>query len=159
MEFLRKNKILIISIIVLLILLVTARAVYAYLTNYIRGTGNIVLQLDNPKIEITESSQGNSKGISIKNVSGSNEYVRVKVVTPQTVTANSSSTNWTLKNDGYYYYNSVIENGQSSNILFSFSTTKTDNYKTAIIVEETIEKYNEDGTGYADWNSTIVESE
>ena len=124
MEFLRKNKILIISIIALLILLATARAVYAYLTNYIGGTGNIVLQLDNPKIEITESSQGNSKGISIKNVSGSNEYVRVKVVTPQTVTANSSSTNWTLKNDGYYYYNSVIENGKVATYYLAFPQLK-----------------------------------
>lgn len=79
------------------------------------------------------------KILTIENTGESAAYVRVKVtvsVSDETLTADDCVTldidteNWTYQEDGYYYYNTVLEPGESTEPLFtqaSFDLYNIDN--------------------------------
>lgn len=82
-----------------------------------------------------------SKIVRVQNTGSDAAYVRIKVdiafdneaLATDVVSLNLNTTDWTYS-DGYYYYNSALQAGQTTNDLFdsyTFSTSAGNEYATA----------------------------
>lgn len=149
----RKYLIRILALIVILIG-ITAVSVYAYFYSYfITVPAAMELELGDGKPQIVTSLGNNKVVVTIKNIGTQVMYARIKAIVPDGVQVTYSSTNGNEKGK-YYYYNAPIDNA-SEPIEISFSTTRTDSYKSVIVAETVSALYNEQGDTYADWTATI----
>lgn len=146
----RKNKILIASILVLL-MVVSVPSVLAYFSTYTSAKGTKVLSMRN-ETEMVETVEGNVKTVQIKASNNSSPVlVRVKAFSPDFVQlVPNLGANWVDGEDGYFYYELPISSGeQTSEIKFEVktdtpSTTKPgDEFHVVIIYESTLQYYGE----------------
>lgn len=158
----KNKKILIISIIAVLILVMSG-TVYAYFTTYATASGSVRLNLLDTEISVAKSEFENGKfNIELENIGDAEAFVRVKVLIPDFATVTSDSANWTLNNDGYWYYNPILEAGAPSDILqlnINMSGNETKEFNVVTNVEASRVWYNEDGSTYADWKYTFGSTE
>lgn len=112
----KNKKVLIISIIMILILIMSG-TVYAYFTTYAEASGNVTFIFNDTEIAVTSKLENGKLNINIENIGDEDTFVRAKVLIPDYAKVSSNSANWTLKTDGYWYYDKVLETGNKSTTL------------------------------------------
>lgn len=151
----RKNKILVASILVLL-MIVSVPSVLAYFSTYTSAKGTKVISMRN-ETEMTETVDGNIKTVQIKaSTNSSPVFVRVKAFNPDFVNLEVSEDpnegKWS-KNGEFYYYSLPIAAGESTTKLNFKVTTPGVNpkpgdvFNVVIVYESTLQYYGEDWSG------------
>ena len=118
MQMTRKTILAVLGIV--LCLSVSVGGAMAYFTDYEDGRGSAVLNLGG-ETEIEEGSDNYDKHIVIRNTGETNMIVRTTIFGNEgekymTVTAGDG---WILGDDGFYYYNKVLEPQQSTSEIFA----------------------------------------
>ncbi len=131
----------------------------AYFTTYVRAEGGYEITLGS-RTDIHEDVSNMTKEITICNTGEAECYARVKVFSGSrigiTYTADEA---WSQKEDGYWYYETILPAGGSSSALHAKMVLPSEDFKDSfnvIVVQEcTPVLYKEDGTPYADWNAVV----
>lgn len=152
-----KNKkvVLIISIIMILILIMSG-TVYAYFTTSAEASGNVTFIFNDTEIAVTSKLENGKLNINIENIGDEDTFVRAKVLIPDYAKVSSNSANWTLKTDGYWYYDKVLETGNKSTTLqlnITINDRETREFNAVTNAEAIRVCYNDDGSTYANWQS------
>lgn len=155
----KKKYLVIVAAALLMISAVAVKPAMAFLTDTHNTAGTSIVHLSEKKIEIIpkERIDGDIKVISVENTGEQPVYARVKVIVGRTqglVFDKEKSNGWSEK-DGYYYYDSIIHVGKTSNELF----VKVDPKKTAdesfnVVVVAEAARVKNDGT--AGWDEKIA---
>ena len=151
----KNKKVLIISIIMILILIMSG-TVYAYFTTFAEASGNVTFIFNDTEIAVTSKLENGKLNINIENVGDEDTFVRAKVLIPDCAKVSSNSANWTLKTDGYWYYDKVLEAGNKSTTLqlnITINDRETREFNAVTNAEAVRVCYNEDGSTYANWQS------
>ncbi len=151
----KNKKVLIISIIMILILIMSG-TVYAYFTTYAEASGNVTFIFNDTEIAVTSKLENGKLNINIENIGDEDTFVRAKVLIPDYAKVSSNSANWTLKTDGYWYYDKVLETGNKSTTLqlnITINDRETREFNAVTNAEAIRVCYNEDGSTYANWQS------
>ena len=151
----KNKKVLILSIIVTLILIMSG-AVYAYFTTNAEASGNVTFNFYYTEIAVTSKLENGKLNINIENIGDEDTFVRAKVLIPDYAKVSSNSDNWTLKTDGYWYYDKVLETGNKSTTLqlnITINDRETREFNAVTNAEAIRVCYNEDGSTYANWQS------
>lgn len=136
----------------------------AYFTTYVTAKGGYEIAWHKEKIEevyndwtktITISSEENSIPV----------YVRAKAFAGSTYELKYMGKDWTYREDGYYYYNNVLNGGETTsalNVIISkipIQPKQGENFNVIVIYETTPVQYDEEGNmiacGDADWNEIL----
>ena len=153
-----KNKKKLIIIATMALLIIFGSTAYAYITTQKEGFGQFNINMTNANIQISKNQiQNNQLNVELKNNSEEEQYVRVKIVAPDFVSFTSTSTYWVYSDDGYWYYNNVIESGEKSSVLqlkINLQGSTDKNFKIVTNVESTTAMYDKDGKAYSDWQFT-----
>lgn len=110
--------------------------------------------------EIEEEIEGTTKHIKIANTGESNDcYVRVKIFAGgnSSITQQEPENDWILKDDGYYYYQPILEVGKTSKELIidiNTDNVEANSFNVIVAHECTPVVYDDQGEAYADWNTT-----
>ena len=126
----KKNKLLVASILVLL-MIVSVPSVLAYFSTYTSAKGTKLVSMKN-ETEMIETVEGNIKTVQIKASEDSSPVlVRVKAFSPDFVTLEPSlGQGWKAETDGFYYYQDAISAGQTtSKISFKVNTVTPETTK------------------------------
>ncbi|MBO5617749.1 MAG: hypothetical protein J5901_05330 [Pseudobutyrivibrio sp.] len=156
-----KKKIMIISASLLMLAAVSVKPAMAYFTDTHKAVGTV--KFGSYEITPHEKVENNVKKITVENTGDYPVFARVKVLAGHTHDLEfdkSASKDWTLKDDGYYYYDNPIDVKElSSELVIKISdNADTDDADTFnVIVVEEATKVADDGT--AKWDETTVNSE
>lgn len=130
------------------------REAMAYFTTYVRAAGGYTVTLGY-ETEIEEDVRDMTKHIVISNTGETDCYVRVKVFSGSTFDiAFSTEGGWSLADDGYWYYDSILPVGGNTSELLAAVTVPedyTDTFNIVVVQECTPVLYDEAGEPYADW--------
>jgi hypothetical protein len=141
----------------------------AYFTSYQTASGTVEIAVD-AEAELTEEFSAWTKIITIQNTGDTDCYIRVAAIAPEEYTLTEEEPDeWTLENDGYYYYNEpVAPDGVTSELKLKISgqdgivdqVKNNQSYLPAdfnviILQEASRVLYDTDGNAYADWNQKI----
>ncbi len=131
----------------------------AYFSTYALARGGHELRLG-AQTKIREKIDHLSKHIQIENTGEAPCFVRVKVFSGSLVgiTFSDASGNWSLGEDGYWYYGKVLLPGEiaeelvaSMQVTEEMSRLEAGSFDIIVIQECTPALWREDGTPYADW--------
>lgn len=157
-----KTTIIIVFVILILSLLITK--VYAYFYTSVKAKGSISLEMDYPYTSMHKEVDNEGIHIYIENIGDYDCFVRVKVFS--SASAKISYTvgdDWNRSDDGYWYYNKVLEAGQSTTEICIVDSTENvesaENIDIIAIHEITEVMHDENGEPYADWNHIIENSQ
>ena len=135
----------------------------AYFTTYATAKGGVTLDLGFTETETEEEVINGKKQIVLKNTGDYDCYVRLKALTGDAHKAGiaysepDGASLWTPGADGYYYYNGIVEAGESTtriDVSFVLPQENQTNFNVIIIQECTPVLYDENGDTYADWSVT-----
>lgn len=138
----------------------TVESSLAYFTTYVSAGGGEVVNLGSSTV-IDEEVEQMTKLITITNPSDRSDcFVRVKVFSGTSVTAEvSGDSNWRHGEDDYWYYTPVLAAGASTTVLNAKINIPEgfdkDNFNVVVIQECTPVVYDEAGNATADWNMVI----
>ncbi len=131
---------------------------WAYFTTNVSAQGGYRLRLGN-STTITEEFDSWTKHVTVSNSEDSQAvYVRVHAFAGSEYGLLYSGANWTPGADGYYYYDAIVEPGESTGVLDIQITgvpeglTEPKDFNVAVVYESTPVQYDENGDPYADWN-------
>lgn len=138
-------------VVAILVLIATIVKLYAYFTDVDSLEGKIEIKVLNAFPETNTKIENNTYTISTTNASTVKSYLRVKVFS--TVELVLQNNDWTAGEDGYYYYNSVVEPGEKTKdlVLTIKNEYSKEKFNIITIQEAAKVKYEENGTPYADW--------
>ena len=175
-----KSRLLLVALVAILLTVLT-QPTLAYYTAYGKAT-NVVTSGDIQLQIIEKTADGNdfpaegvyvipgdivSKRVSIENIWGHPFYLRVKVVSGSTNQALSAddcmkldinTTDWTLV-DGYYYYNKILQPGETTPALFTqveIVGSKVDQHHVGSMLSLTVKAYavqSENNPAENPWNA------
>lgn len=167
-----KKKYMILPVLALvLVLSASIKPAWSYFTTYAEAKGGYVIQLGDTTID--EEFYDWTKHVVIGNEETAQPvYVRARAFSGSEYPLTYSGEGWTLREDGYYYYNEILLPGEETTELLvminnvpkapkegeelSGETAKEgDNLHVAVIYESTPVLYDEDGNPYADWNNVL----
>lgn len=155
----------------MMIAVASVKPAMAYFTDYKLVVGAKEIHIEDPKLTPPEDKvdiEKMIKTVAITNTGDFDVYVRVKAICPSGITATmTDTTGWTLNEDGYYYYDTVLkdknaeEGKTSSNLNFEITTPEnyTQDFNVIIVQEATKVHYSENGEPYADWSEKIESRE
>lgn len=166
MKALLKKKSILIAAIAVLLIGTGVAATLAYLsskTPVLTNTfkvGNVTTEIEEPFEQITNTEF--KKEPSVKNIGENDCYVRARVLASpeEALSLTGFSSNWTLKDDGFYYYNAVLPSGGQTDAIFKkveVTDTSIDGFEVTVYQEAVqIKVYAQDGTFTEDpdtiWN-------
>ena len=107
------NKTTLMLFALVLSLSVTVGATVAYFSDYEQASGGATLYLGG-KTELTEGSDTDKKDVVITNTGKTDMIVRVGIYGPDEMADPVMKGNWTLGNDGMYYYGVVLKPGEDT---------------------------------------------
>ena len=158
-----KKKALLIAAALLMLSAVVVKPAMAYLTDTHTSNGKASVYLEDKEIIIIpkERIEKDVKVISVENKGELPVYARVKVITGRThkleLDSDKSDPKWSYKaSDGYYYYNDLLEVGETSNELYvkvSPGTSAEDKFNVVVVAEAA--RPLADGSA-GDWDSEIA---
>ena len=154
-----KKRLLAFSLLVALILCSGISSAYAYFTTNVEADGSGSLELGN-NTDITEEVDGLTKHIVVNNLEDSQPvFVRVQLFHGDFgVPVSVEGKGWSNGGDGYYYFDSIVEVGQStSELVAGIQSQKdsVDNFNVIVVAESRHVVYEDgnapvNGPGY--WN-------
>lgn len=161
-KFLKKRTLCLAGVALLLTGSLTVGRAMAYFTTYATATGGARVDLGFTTTKPNEEVYDWTKHIVIDNVGEHECYVRVKVLAGDKYKdgLQISGTNWSLGEDGYYYYKNVVPAGGSTPDTDELqikidNMDSTEDFNVVVIQEWTSVLYDENGNPYADWNTVL----
>ena len=147
----KKKRLLILAVIVL-ILCASIAPTYSYFTTYARALGGREISLGT-WTEIEESFSDWTKHVQIvAKEKSSPVFVRVKAFSGDNYALTFSGSGWTQQDDGYWYWNQVLEANKATDILdIAIHDVPTkdaksgDEVNVAVVYECVLALYDEDG--------------
>lgn len=142
----------------------TVGSAVAYFTTYATAQGGVTMNMGFTKTKPHEEVDENGKHVTISNVGDYDCFVRVRAFAPVELSYNVPDGGWTDGGDGYWYYNDVLQAGQTTekelNITYKFPSgdQKPEEFNVVVIQECTPILYDEDGNAYADWDNVVTDS-
>ncbi|MBE6009032.1 MAG: hypothetical protein E7236_00025 [Lachnospiraceae bacterium] len=150
----------------------------AYFTDHTEASGSVAVELGE-KTTITEQVGDWTKTITIGNEGPESVYVRAKALAGTKVGSGLqySEDGWTKGDDGWYYYNDILDAGESTNPALTVEITEIpkdavdgDSINVTVIYEAAKVIYGEDGNPVdkdgntigagdaqkADWDMAVV---
>ena len=114
--------------------------------------------------EINKLIEGGSVITKVENITGGVEVTlsNGKSFTIKNGDAGKDGTQWTIGDDGYWYYESVLPAGETTkqelNISYQFPSGdgKASEFNVVVIQECTPVLFDENGNAYADWNHAVT---
>lgn len=148
-----------------LIVGLSVKPAMAYFTASVSANGKVAVAIDDTHAKITEDGSGTTKVITVENTESTPCYVRVAVIMPESISIKEPyvGEGWNLGTDGYYYYNSILQPGESAteltlsidtNALADTKLTYAD-FNVIVIPESAKVLYDENGEPYAGWDQKI----
>ena len=89
---------------------VSVKPTLAYFTTYATAKGGISVDIG-PTTDVKEKFKDWKKTIEIENTGKADCFVRVKVIAASQFDIQASGSNWSLSDDGYWYYSQVVPVG------------------------------------------------
>lgn len=138
----------------------------AYFTSYTAATGRLPVSLSHIDTETGDEVRDWTKHISVINTGGVPCFVRVKVLVggeymKYVSYSSQREGSWTLKEDGYWYYDTVLNPGEATDELLAaldrvMLNQDTENgeeqeFNVIVVQEHTVALYDRKGNPYADW--------
>lgn len=139
----------------------------AYFTTYTRAQGGAVLHLGG-STHITEEFSNWTKRVVITNEAGSQPvYVRARAFSGSQypLTYSDEGGSWSAGDDGYYYYNQILNGGASTPELLIHidgvpeKVAEELQFQVVVVYETTPVRYHENGEPYADWAQALKTGE
>jgi hypothetical protein len=142
----------------LLVMSVSAGTAMAYFTTYATAKGGVPVALG-PETTVHEDYEDWEKTISVENTGDVPVYVRAKVIAASQFTVTIEGSEWSLGNDGYWYYEEVLPvGGRTENLVASIEKLDevTSSFNVVVVQECTPVMYDTDGNALtaetADWS-------
>ena len=146
----KRNKLLLTALAVILAMGVMVAPALAYFTAHTEAAGGVGIDLGS-KTTIDEKIVDMSKEIVVTNEGPESCYVRVAAYSSESLTTSSTSSGWTKDGD-WWYYNEVVDAGDSTPVLKVEITGKPESEITAgqvaqvaIVYESMKVVYDKDG--------------
>ena len=136
----------------------------AYFTTYSTASGSVQMNMGFTQTIPHEEVDSRGKHVSVENTGDYDCFVRVRAFAPVELSYNAPDGGWTDGGDGYWYYNDVLQAGQTTekelNITYKFPSgdQKPEEFNVVVIQECTPILYDEDGNAYADWDNVVTDS-
>lgn len=157
----KKRSIVIAVLAVVLVLGGNIGSALAYFTTYAKASGGYTIHLG-AQTEIEERVSNWTKHVTVTVEDGSEPvYVRVKAFagSQYALTYSDENGNWTLGDDGYYYYALPVSGGGSTEELLiqigNVPEEDVDSFHVAVVYETTPVLYDSNGAPYGDWTVTL----
>ena len=137
---------------------------FAYFTDTTKAEGVYTIHMA-PDTTINEPEvAAGVKHMVISNTAQTPVYVRATAFAGDDVTISYSGDAWTTANDGYAYYNDILEAGEKTegekellvNFKYNLEPEIGDQYNVIVVYEATPVQYDENGEPYADWTLAAV---
>lgn len=136
---------------------------WGYFSTYTEAKGRVVLQPWKVETEINEKVSDWTKHVVVTNsADGSPVYVRAKAFAGEGLDITyETGGNWTLGEDGYYYYNGILEpKAETPELLVKINNPPKEGedgqqFNVVVIYESTPVRYNEAGDAFADWQKEL----
>lgn len=144
----------------------------AYFTSYASAEGRVQVGLTFSETETGDDVSDWTKHISVTNTGTVPCYVRVKVLVSEKYGkyvsySSQSEGSWTLEEDGYWHYSSVLNPGETASELLALldrtalgqdtENGEEQEFNVIVVQEHTAVLYDSQGNPYADWNMTQTE--
>ncbi len=91
----------------------------AYFTTYATAKGSVPIKFG-PSTKIIERYKDWKKTVEIENTGEVPCYIRVKVIAGSLFTISVSGNNWTMGDDGYWYYGEVVPVGGTTDSIEAY---------------------------------------
>lgn len=146
------------------------RQAQAYLTSRAGTSGYVTLDLTDTWTRLEDQVANWQKKIAVTNTGDADCEVRVKMFVGSKyapyITYSSNSARWSLKSDGYWYYDGILEPGDTTAELLAgidreafsrdFKPGETDDFNIIAVHEYARVQYDDSGNGFVDWNEKVV---
>lgn len=136
----------------------------AYFTTYTTAGGGVTMNMGFTETIPNETVDKDGKHVTITNTSDYDCFVRVKAFAPMKLTYTTPNGGWKAKDDGYWYYESVLpakaEESTTTKLNISYKfpegEDRPEEFNIVVIQECTPVLYDKVGNPYADWNHVIT---
>lgn len=142
----------------------TVGSAWAYFTTYAEAQGGYTISLgDETRVE--EEFSDWTKHIAVTSAEGSEPaYVRVKAFSGSeyTLVYSDKADKWSPGEDGYYYYEDIVEGGQTTeplDVRIEDIPEDAEEFNVVVVHESTPVQYDEAGDPYADWSVKLDSGE
>lgn len=155
----KKINIFLLSLSVVLVIAASIGSAFALISTYADARGGYVVELGDTDIE-EEFSDWKNRVVIVSNENVSPLFVRAKAFAGDEYLLGYSGDGWTLGDDGFYYYDNILERGQSTTeLLVQIADVPADfeigdSFDVIVIYETVPVQYDGAGNPYADWNLT-----
>lgn len=159
--------VMVLILIIAMVILARIRPANAYFTTYTTAKGGKLIDFGS-STTLKEEFAAWQKHITLtNNKNGNPVFARAKAFCKKNYPLTYETNNkWELnENDGFYYYNDIINNGESAEeLLVTINDVPNDvtikeNFNVIVICETTPVLYDKDGNPYADWTGEVYEEE
>lgn len=116
---------------------ISVKPTLAYFTTYATAKGGISVDIG-PTTDVKEKFKDWKKTIEIENTGKADCFVRVKVIAASQFDIQASGSNWSLSDDGYWYYSQVVPVGGKTEPIVA-AITVSEKVKTSfnvVVVQE-----------------------
>ena len=103
---------------------VSVKPTLAYFTTYATAKGGISVDIG-PTTDVKEKFKDWKKTIEIENTGKADCFVRVKVIAASQFDIQASGSNWSLSDDGYWYYSQVVPVGGKTEPIVAAITVRS----------------------------------
>lgn len=141
----------------------------AYFTSYASAAGRVQVGLTFSETQTGDTVSDWTKHISVDNTGTAPCFVRVKVLVSEKYgkyvsCASQSQGSWTLGEDGYWYYHTVLNPGETTSELLALldrtalgqdtENGQEQEFNVIVVQEHTTALYDAEGNPYGDWTMT-----
>ena len=139
---------------------VSVKQTLAYFTTYATAKGGISIDIG-PTTDVNEKFKDWKKTIQVENTGDADCFVRVKVIAASQFEIAAEGSNWSLSDDGYWYYSQVVPVGQMTEPIVASIHVSEDvktSFNVVVVQECTRVSYDENGNpcvaSDADWTAS-----
>ena len=160
-----KHKNLILTALAVTMLLAgTVGSALSYFTANTEAVGSKSIELGD-STTVTEDFSNWIKHVAVTSEADSQPvYIRVKAFcgSEYSLVYSDGDGSWTPGSEGYYYYNPIVNAGETTSALdirienIPADVKDADSFNVVVIYESTPVQYREDGTPYADWSLKLT---
>ena len=126
---------------------ISVKPTLAYFTTYASAKGGVSVDIG-PTTRVKEKFKDWKKTIQIENTGKVDCFVRCKVIAASQFTITASGNNWSLSDDGYWYYSKVVPVGEMTEPITAYikvSEKVKTNFNVVVVQECTPVTYDENG--------------
>lgn len=158
----KKKSIFLAALAVILVLGASVPFAWGYFSTYTEARGGIRLTPWKQETQIKEEVSNWTKHVVITNsAEGSPVYIRARAFAGSEYQISyEAGDSWTLQNDGFYYYNSILGPGEETpELLVKINkpdeSEEEQEFNVVVVYESTPVRYDAQGNPYAGWDQKL----